>query len=74
LKHFLRLHFDSDGALTIYPVAIDRVGRHWKLCPDAPVHEPWFAPDGDELQAHLIEAPVRIGGEHSDQKAEPATA
>ncbi|MDQ6796722.1 MAG: hypothetical protein M3011_01640, partial [Actinomycetota bacterium] len=71
LKHFLRLHFDSDGVLTVYPVAIDRVGRHWKLCPDAPEHEPWFAPDGGDLQPHLIEAPVRIDGQHPRRGVTP---
>ncbi len=74
LKHFLRLHFDADGALTVYPVAIDRVGRHWKLCPDAPAHEPWFAPDGAEPQIHLIEEPVRIDGQHPRREAPPATS
>jgi len=60
LKHFLRLHFGADGALTVYPVAIDRVGRHWKLTPDAPDSDPWFVPDGPEPEARLIEEPVRI--------------
>jgi len=61
LKHFLRLHIQADGTLTLYPIAIDRVGRKWTLCPDAPAHAPWFAPDGPEPEAHLIEQPIRIG-------------
>ncbi|MDP8938084.1 MAG: metallophosphoesterase, partial [Actinomycetota bacterium] len=36
LKHFLRLHIEADGALTVYPIGVDRVGRKWQLCPDAP--------------------------------------
>ena len=61
LKHFLRLHIEADGALTVYPIGVDRVGREWTLCPDAPAHMPWFAPSGPEPEAHLIEDPVRIG-------------
>jgi hypothetical protein len=60
-KHFLRLHIQADGTLTLYPIGIERVGRKWTLCPDAPAHTPWFAPDGPEPEPHLIEAPIRIG-------------
>ena len=62
LKHFLRLHIEADGALTVYPIGIDRVGRKWTLCPDAPAHEPWFAPSGSEPEPHLIEKPITITG------------
>ena len=61
LKHVLRLHVRADGALTLYPIAVDRVGRHWSLQPDAAPDAPWFAPDGAEPEAHLIEAPITIG-------------
>ena len=44
LKHFLRLHVDADGGLTVYPIGVDRVGRHWELRPDDPPAAPWFAP------------------------------
>ena len=60
-KHFLRLHIEADGALTVYPIAVDRVARKWTLCPDAPAHAPWFAPDGSEPEPHLIEKPIRVG-------------
>ena len=60
-KHFLRLHIHPDGTLTVYPIGIDRVGRKWKLCPDAPAHAPWFTPDGPDPEPHLIEQPIRIG-------------
>ena len=62
LKHFLRLHIEADGDLTIYPIAVDRVGRKWTLCPDAPAHAPWFAPHGAEPEPHLIEKPITIAG------------
>ncbi|MEA2497341.1 MAG: hypothetical protein QOJ29_5252, partial [Thermoleophilaceae bacterium] len=61
LKHVLRLHIQADGALTLYPIGIDRVGRKWTLRPDDPAHAPWFAPAGPEPEPHLIEEPVRIG-------------
>lgn len=60
LKNFLRLHIGADGALTVYPIGVDRVGRRWRLRPDAAAHEPWFAPDGTEPERHLIERPIRI--------------
>ncbi len=62
LKHFLRLHVDTGGALTVYPIGIDRIGRRWTLRPDAPADAPWFAPDGPELAPRLIEEPIRISG------------
>jgi hypothetical protein len=60
LKHFIRLHIDADGALTVYPIGINRIGRKWTLCPDAPTHAPWFAPEGSEPKPHLIEKPITI--------------
>ncbi len=59
-KHFLRLHIDADGALTVYPIGVDRVGKKWRLCPDAPAHAPWFTADGAEPEPRLIEKPIRI--------------
>ena len=62
LKNFLRLHIDRNGALTLYPIGVDRVGRRWQIRPDAPAHAPWFAPSGPEPEPHLIERPVKVGG------------
>ncbi|MDQ4088752.1 MAG: metallophosphoesterase, partial [Actinomycetota bacterium] len=59
-KNFLRLHIDTDGTLTVYPVGIDRVGRKWELRPDAAADAPWFAPVSDDARPHLIEAPIRM--------------
>ena len=74
LKHFLRLHIEADGALTVYPIGLDRVGRKWQLCPDAPAHAPWFAPSGPEPEPHLIEKPIRIGqsGARATEKRLPS--
>ncbi len=60
LKNFLRLHIDAHGALTLYPIRVDRVGRDWQICPEAAPHAPWFAPTGAEPDAGLIEKPVQI--------------
>ena len=67
-KHFLRLHIERDGALTVYPIAVERVGREWALCPDAPADAPWFAPDGPEPQPHLIERPIRIAAARAHRR------
>ncbi|MGH3986788.1 MAG: metallophosphoesterase [Pseudonocardiaceae bacterium] len=72
LKHFLRLHIETDGALTVYPIGVDRVGRKWTLCPDAPAHAPWFAPHGSEPVPHLIEKPITISGQPNPGNSEPA--
>jgi len=65
-KNFLRIHIGADGALTVYPVGIERVGRRWRYCPDAAADSPWLAPDGPEPKAHLIEAPITFGGDDGD--------
>ena len=70
LKHFLRLHIQADGDLTVYPIGVDRVGRKWTLRPDAPAHEPWFAPSGSEPEPHLIEKPITISGQSNLQSFE----
>lgn len=59
LKHFLRLHVDAAGDLTVYPIGVDRVARHWELRPDDPPAAPWFVPASPTVP-HLIEQPVRI--------------
>ncbi len=59
-KCFARLHIDSRGILTVYPIGIRKVhsGR-WKLNPSAKPGESWFArPPG--VTAELIEAPFTL--------------
>ncbi|MDQ4092129.1 MAG: hypothetical protein M3143_01530 [Actinomycetota bacterium] len=70
LKHFLRLHIEADGALTVYPIGVDRVARKWRLCPDAPADAPWFTPHGAEPEPHLIEKPITFIGQPSPGNAE----
>jgi hypothetical protein len=43
-KSFLRLHIDRDGALTIYPLAVERVSRRWRANPDGERGSPWVVP------------------------------
>ena len=59
-KGFLRLHLAADGTLTVYPIAVDRVGRKWRAAPDAPRHRPWIEP-AQPLAVRLMEKPIRIG-------------
>ncbi|HEX6578519.1 MAG TPA: hypothetical protein VF082_09125 [Jiangellaceae bacterium] len=56
-KSFVRLHIAGDGSLTVYPVAVDRVGRRWRADPGAPADAPWVVTD-EPLRARLAEAPV----------------
>ncbi|MGC9670299.1 metallophosphoesterase family protein [Planosporangium sp. 12N6] len=59
-KSFLRLHVGRDGTLTIYPIAVDRVGRRWRPAPDAPADRPWLEPTRP-LTVRLAEEPIRLG-------------
>ncbi|WP_420813606.1 metallophosphoesterase [Planosporangium thailandense] len=58
-KSFLRLHLDADGTLTIYPIAVARVGRRWRATPEAPAEKPWIEPV-DPLSVHLADKPIRL--------------
>ena len=62
-KHFLRLHIDREGALTIYPIGLRQVPRRWRYRPEAAAGEAWFEPEGTPVQerALLIEPPVAVG-------------
>jgi hypothetical protein len=54
-KHFLRLHIARNGDLTIYPIGISRVPRHWKKGEA----EPELVPDDSAAtEPALIEAPI----------------
>ena len=60
-KHFLRLHIDTQGTLTVFPIGVDKVCRRWELRTEGLGHEAWFAPARDEVEAHLIERPFTVG-------------
>jgi hypothetical protein len=61
-KCFLRLRIGTDGTLTLYPIAIDKVARDWRANPDADRPDAsWIVPaDPDALRYRLAEPPVTI--------------
>ena len=58
-KSFLRLHIGTDGALTIYPIGVDRVCRQWTVRPDDAVDHPWLQP-AKPIAIKLAGPPIRI--------------
>ena len=57
-KNFLRMHIASDGTLTIYPIAVDRVARRWRDATDQDAQSPSSLMPDAPLRARLIEAPI----------------
>ena len=70
-KSFLRLYFDAEGKLTVFPIGIDRVCRRWRLSQNSAPEAPWLEPEDGDVKAHLIEQPIRIG--HGAAVSEPRT-
>jgi hypothetical protein len=58
-KHFLRLHVGSDGALTIWPIKIERVPRRWRDRRAGDATTSRIVPV-DPLVPELIEPPIRL--------------
>ncbi|MDO3701578.1 metallophosphoesterase [Micromonospora sp. C28SCA-DRY-2] len=58
-KAFLRLRIDPDGTLTIYPIAVDRVARHWQVNPDPSPTASWLTAK-DPLTPRLAEPPITL--------------
>jgi hypothetical protein len=63
-KHFLRLHLARDGSLTIYPIRVERVPRHWR---DRLARDPGSSRLQPEqpLIAELIEPAIIVPGENA---------
>ncbi len=59
-KHFLRLHIDADGSLTIYPVGIRRVPRKWKERAGGGGVQEYVPADPEATPPALIEPPVLL--------------
>ncbi|MGI9021867.1 MAG: metallophosphoesterase [Acidimicrobiales bacterium] len=59
-KNFVRMHIGADGALTVYPVGIDRTPRKFDLAKGGAGNDPWLVLRDPDLECHLIEEPVRI--------------
>ena len=58
-KNFLRLHIGRDGALTIWPIKIERVPRRWRPRRDDD-RTPSRVLPMDTLRPELIEPPIRV--------------
>ncbi|MEU6857811.1 metallophosphoesterase [Glycomyces sp. NPDC046736] len=52
-KCFLRIRIDASGA-TVYPIGLDRAGRHWKADPQGGETDSWIKP-AEPLRPRLIE-------------------
>ena len=71
-KNFVRLQIREDGALTIYPVGVDRVTR-WAFNPKASSQEPCFSPrNGAPPKVRLIEEPFTVPAPDAVSVAAPA--
>jgi hypothetical protein len=62
-KNFLRIRLDSQGALTIYPIGIDRVPRAWRVAGEDEQTCSLFVPDLEKdrkfTEPKLIDGPLR---------------
>jgi hypothetical protein len=58
-KNFLRLHIAPDGALTIYPIKIERVPRRWRDRATGDTTPSRVVPD-EPLRPALIEPPIVV--------------
>jgi hypothetical protein len=65
-KNFLRLHLDTSGKLTIYPVGLERIPRDWRINDAKDENAPFIVPaQGERLEPRLIEPPLVL------ERAEP---
>ncbi|MDG4763409.1 metallophosphoesterase [Solwaraspora sp. WMMD406] len=58
-KGFLRMRIDADGALTIHPIAVDRICRRWRTDPAGRPDSSWIVPE-QPLTARLAEEPITV--------------
>jgi hypothetical protein len=54
-KNLLRMHLGRDGALTIYPLGVDKACREWEL-----EDGPRFEPRGEAPSVHAIDRTLRF--------------
>jgi hypothetical protein len=60
-KNFLRLHIDSEGVLTIFPIGVVKIPRKWQALVSRKESDPVFVPAGAHtIDAGLIEEPIRV--------------
>ncbi len=58
-NNFLRMHIGTDGALTLFPISIERAST-WRFQPEGSDEDPWFEPRDQGPDPRLIERPVRL--------------
>ncbi|MEG3633129.1 metallophosphoesterase family protein [Micromonospora palythoicola] len=58
-KGFVRMRIDPDGTLTLYPIAVDRVARDWRINPDHSPDSSWLTPT-TPLTPRLAEPPITL--------------
>ena len=58
-KHFLRLHVDRAGQLTIWPIKIHRVPQRWRDRGPAEATMSRLVPD-EPMPVDLIAPPIRV--------------
>ena len=58
-KHFLRMHINRTGALSIWPIKIERVPRRWRARAETDGTVSWVVPD-EPLVVDLIEPPITV--------------
>jgi hypothetical protein len=55
-KSFLRMHFSTDGQLTVYALGIDRVPEDWRADPDSPDPEAsWVTSSRGDPRVRLVD-------------------
>ena len=59
-KNFLRIHIDSEGALTIFPIGISRVPRRWTRVKDGDGNCLYEPNDPAATPPELIEEPIVV--------------
>jgi hypothetical protein len=59
-KNFLRLRIAADGALTIFPIGLRQVPRHWLECPDGTPGSRFVPHDPNATAPELIESPITV--------------
>ena len=62
-KNLLRMHIDSRGTLTIYPLGVEKACTEWDAYPSERERaRPHFTPRSEPPRAELIEGPLTYGG------------
>ena len=59
-KLFLRIHIDRAGALSIYPIRIDKVPRRWRRREEGDTSTPSRVVPDEPLEPALIEPPIVV--------------